>query len=176
MRVFLLGVSALALIVIDSSSQAAFAQATPQNNEELRPITVRAARRKPVVRRVVAPRVAPSPSAVVEPENPRGSFPGYAAKRSATGTKTNTPLNEIPQSISVVGKEQIRDQKPQKLDEIVRYTPGIHGETFGADTRNDWFVIRGVSGSARRLFSRRADAVQFRVCNLEAATVRPGAP
>jgi len=143
MRMLLLGVSALALAVIDGSSQAVFAQTTPQA-EELRPITVRAARRKPVVRRVVAPRVQAAPAPVVaEPENPRGSFPGYAANSSASGTKTTTPLNEIPQSISVVGKDQIRDQKPQKLDEIVRYTPGIRGETFGADSRNDWFQIRG---------------------------------
>lgn len=66
------------------------------------------------------------------------------ANRTLTGTKTNTPINEIPQSISVVGVEQIRDQNLNiKLDETLRYTAGVVGSTFGADTRNDWFLIRG---------------------------------
>ncbi|MES2196010.1 MAG: TonB-dependent siderophore receptor [Pseudomonadota bacterium] len=76
-------------------------------------------------------------------ENPQGPVNGYVANRSLTGTKTNTPLREIPQSISVVGAEQIRDQKPQTFDQILRYTPGVSGEQFGADTRNDWFILRG---------------------------------
>jgi len=76
-------------------------------------------------------------------ENPQGPVNGYVANRSLTGTKTNTPLREIPQSISVIGTEQIRDQKPQTFDQILRYTPGVSGEQFGADTRNDWFILRG---------------------------------
>lgn len=143
MRIFLLGASALALVAVDGHSHLLLAQSSSPV-EELPPVVVRAPKPKPAVRRVTAPRSDESPAPqVAAPENPRGSFPGYAATRSVSGTKTNTPLNEIPQSISVVGKDQIRDQKPQKFDEIVRYTPGIHGETFGADTRNDWFLIRG---------------------------------
>jgi iron complex outermembrane receptor protein len=68
-------------------------------------------------------------------ESPRGAIQGYVAGRSMAGTKTNTPIMETPQSISVVGREQIRDQKPGKFDEILRYTPGVLGGTFGADTR-----------------------------------------
>lgn len=90
------------------------------------------------------------PAAFVE--NPRGAIQGYVAGRSMAGTKTNTPIMEMPQSISVVGSEQIRDQKPSKFDEIVRYTPGILGGTFGADTRNDWFLIRGFKSDDNSLF------------------------
>jgi len=43
--------------------------------------------------------------------DPRGPINGYVADRSLTGTKTNTPFNGTPQSISVVGREEIRDQK-----------------------------------------------------------------
>jgi len=60
-----------------------------------------------------------------------------------TGTKTNTSLMETPQSISVVGREEIRDQNPSSFAEALRYAPGVRSETFGADTRNDWFKIRG---------------------------------
>jgi len=76
-------------------------------------------------------------------ENPQGPVNGYVANRTLSGTKTNTPLREIPQSVSVIGADQIRDQKPQSFDQILRYTPGVGGEQFGADTRNDWFFLRG---------------------------------
>lgn len=85
----------------------------------------------------------PKREAATVVENPRGAVQGYVAGRSMAGTKTNTPIMETPQAISVVGSEQIRDQKPGKFDEILRYSPGVVAGTFGADTRNDWFLIRG---------------------------------
>jgi iron complex outermembrane receptor protein len=99
-----------------------------------------------------AARSAPKPAAAVVVENPRGAVNGYVAGRSMAGTKTNTPIMETPQAISVVGSEQIRDQKPGKFDEIVRYTPGILGGTFGADPRNDWFLIRGFKSDDNSMF------------------------
>jgi iron complex outermembrane receptor protein len=94
----------------------------------------------------------PSVSAAPRAENPQGHFPGYAANRTLTGTKTDTPLSQIPQSVSVVGSDQIRDLKPQTLDQILRYAPGVGGETFGADTRNDWFYLRGFRAQQDALF------------------------
>lgn len=85
-------------------------------------------------------------------ENPRGAIQGYVAGRSMAGTKTNTPIMQTPQSISVIGAEQIRDQKPGKFDETMRYTPGVLAGTFGADTRNDWFLIRGFKSDDVGLF------------------------
>lgn len=85
-------------------------------------------------------------------ENPRGPIEGYVAGRSMTGTKTNTPIMQTPQAISVIGSEQIRDQKPGKLDEILRYAPGVVASTFGADNRNDWFLIRGFKSDDIGLF------------------------
>jgi iron complex outermembrane receptor protein len=85
-------------------------------------------------------------------ESPRGPIQGYVANRSSTGTKTNTPINETPQAISVIGAEQIRDQKPTKLDEILRYAPGVAAGTFGADFRNDWFLIRGFKSDDNSVF------------------------
>src|SRR4030095_2665326 len=57
-------------------------------------------------------------------ENPRGAVQGYVAGRSMAGTKTNTPIMETPQSLSVIGSEQIRDQKPGNFDEFLRSTQG----------------------------------------------------
>ncbi|MCS3759980.1 TonB-dependent siderophore receptor [Bradyrhizobium centrosematis] len=85
-------------------------------------------------------------------ETPRGPVNGYVAGPSSSGTKTNTPIIETPQSVSVIGAEQIRDQKPNKLDEVLRYTAGVRAGTFGADTRNDWWLIRGFKSDDVGLF------------------------
>ncbi len=85
-------------------------------------------------------------------ETPRGPVNGYVAGRSSSGTKTNTPIMETPQSVSVIGAEQIRDQKPNKLDEVLRYTAGVRAGTFGTDTRNDWWLIRGFKSEDIGLF------------------------
>jgi iron complex outermembrane receptor protein len=85
-------------------------------------------------------------------ETPRGPVHGYVAGRSSSGTKTNTPIMETPQAVSVIGAEQIRDQKANKLDEVLRYTAGVRAGTFGADTRNDWWLIRGFKSDDVGLF------------------------
>jgi iron complex outermembrane receptor protein len=97
-------------------------------------------------------RPQPKREATTIVENPRGAVQGYVAGRSMAGTKTNTPIMQTPQSLSVIGSEQIRDQKPGKFDEILRYTPGVVAGTFGADNRNDWFLIRGFKSDDVGLF------------------------
>jgi iron complex outermembrane receptor protein len=86
-------------------------------------------------------------------QDPRGPINGYVAERSLTGMKTDTPLMETPQAISVIGREEIRDQNPNSLAEALRYAPGVRSETFGADTRNDWFKIRGFDAQDVGLFA-----------------------
>lgn len=77
-------------------------------------------------------------------ETATGPVVGYVATRSATGTKTDTPLIETPQSISVITREQIADQNAQTLNQVLRYTAGVTPETRGAvATRYDMFTIRG---------------------------------
>lgn len=77
---------------------------------------------------------------------------GYVAPRNTTATKTNTPWIETAQSVSTVTSEQMRDQKAMSLTEAVRYSPGIRGETFGSDFRNDWFLLRGFTAQNEGLF------------------------
>jgi len=110
----------------------------------------RPAARSAAASRRPQPKREAAPATVVE--NPRGAVQGYVAGRSMVGTKTNTPIMQTPQSLSVIGSEQIRDQKPGKFDEILRYTPGVLAGTFGADPRNDWFLIRGFKSDDIGLF------------------------
>ena len=74
-------------------------------------------------------------------ENAWGQVYGYAAKRSATGTKTDTPLIETPQSISVVTADQMNTLKVQTLEDALSYTAGI-------------VTVAGYSGSFDRFTSR----------------------
>ncbi len=69
---------------------------------------------------------------------------GYVAERSGV-MKTDAPLNEIPQSITVISKEQIRDQNAQTMQEVLRYAAGVRSEMYGLDNRGDWFTLRGGS-------------------------------
>ncbi|CEN55366.1 TonB-dependent receptor [Candidatus Methylopumilus turicensis] len=50
---------------------------------------------------------------------------GYQAKRSLTATKTDRPLIDVPQSVSVVTQEQMSDQSVQSMSDAVRYVPGV---------------------------------------------------
>lgn len=81
-----------------------------------------------------------------------GPIEGYVAKRNTTATKTDTPWIETPQAVTTIGAEQIRDQNPAKFDEVVRYAPGAFGAIYGADSRHDWFLMRGFKSDADGIF------------------------
>jgi iron complex outermembrane receptor protein len=72
-----------------------------------------------------------------------GRTTGYVAANSSAGTKTNTPLIETPQSISVVTRKQLEDRNVQTLKDAINYTPGVTTTAFGYDPRFDSFYIRG---------------------------------
>jgi len=78
---------------------------------------------------------------------------GYVAKASTAGSKTDTPLNEIPQAVSVVGKQEMNDRGVvNKIDEALRYTPGVTAEPFGTDADTDWVYIRGFDATQTGIF------------------------
>lgn len=61
--------------------------------------------------------------------------------RAVTATKTDTPITEIPQAITVVTLGQIQDQGAQTVREALNYTAGVNNS--GDDTRGDFNYIRG---------------------------------
>jgi iron complex outermembrane receptor protein len=84
-------------------------------------------------------------------ESAFGPVPGLIAGRSASGTKTDTPIAEVPQSISVVGATQMERQKTQTLGEALRYTPGIL-KAQGFNRTDDGFYVRGFQGSSESMY------------------------
>jgi iron complex outermembrane receptor protein len=72
-----------------------------------------------------------------------GPVDGYVASQTTTGSKTTTPLIEIPQSISVVTQDQLEDRAVQNLGEALGYTAGVVAQPFGNDARYFNPIIRG---------------------------------
>lgn len=66
------------------------------------------------------------------------------------GTKTETPLIETPQPITIITDDLFRAQGAINISDTVRYAAGITANPYGRDTRVDGFIIRGI------------DALQFR--------------
>jgi iron complex outermembrane receptor protein len=79
------------------------------------------------------------------PETADRSPPGFVATRTGVGTKTDTPIMETPQSVSVVTKDQLEARAVQSLTEALRYVPGVQTSSGGVDPRFDLFKIRGFS-------------------------------
>ncbi len=76
-------------------------------------------------------------------ERATGPVSGYVARRSATGAKTDTPIIETPQSISVVTAERMEALGATTVKDVLAYTPGIDVAPYGTDSRYDWISIRG---------------------------------
>ncbi len=76
-------------------------------------------------------------------ESAWGPVQGYVARRSATATKTDTPIIETPQSISVITADRYNAQGATTIKDALAYTPGVATTTYGADSRYDWISLRG---------------------------------
>lgn len=68
---------------------------------------------------------------------------GYIAHNALTATKTDTPLSETPQSVTVVTSDEIRDQGAQGVQDALNYAAGVRSDAYGLDSRTDSFRIRG---------------------------------
>ncbi|ENG0235073.1 TonB-dependent siderophore receptor [Burkholderia multivorans] len=72
---------------------------------------------------------------------------GLVAKRSRTGTKTDTPIEEIPQTINVVTAQQLEMTGATDVNTALRYVPGF--SSYGSDNRSDWYAaLRGFTPTA----------------------------
>ena len=83
----------------------------------------------------------------------------YGVSSINSATKTLTPLRDIPQSISVVTKEQIRDQAMASVSDVVAYVPGI--TSHQGENNRDQLVIRGNNTSADFFLNGVRDDVQY---------------
>ena len=60
-------------------------------------------------------------------ESAFGPVSGYRATRSSTATRTDTPIRDVPQGITVLPRELLDDQRITSLPEAVRLSPSVNG-------------------------------------------------
>jgi catecholate siderophore receptor len=83
----------------------------------------------------------------------------YRVPEMSSATKTLTPLRDVPQSITVVTREQISDQAMDSIADVVSYVPGI--TSHQGENNRDQLVIRGNSTSADFFLNGVRDDVQY---------------
>lgn len=96
-------------------------------------------------------------NANAERETANTPVTGYRARNAVTATKTDTPLSETPQSITVVPRDQMVEQGAVSLQDALNYAAGVRSDAYGLDSRTDSVRIRGAEPTEyqdglRRLF------------------------
>jgi catecholate siderophore receptor len=99
---------------------------------------------------------------------------GYVARGTSTATKTNTPVLDIPQSITILTKQQLEDRGSLSIQQALTYVPGV--TVTGGEGNKDAIVIRGQSTSADFFKDGvRDDAEYYRdLYNIQAVEVLKG--
>lgn len=72
---------------------------------------------------------------------------GYKAESISSATRTNTKLIDVPQAVSVVTQEQIRDQNITTMEEASRYVPGVNVQM--GEGHRDQITIRGMNNGSK---------------------------
>ena len=104
-----------------------------------------------------------------------GRADGYDIEKTRTATKTETALIDVPQSVSVLSREQLDDQGLEQLGDALRYVPGVVlGQGEG---HRDQVSLRGQNTTADFfLDGLRDDAQYYRALyNIERVEVLKGA-
>ena len=96
------------------------------------------------------------PAPVAEEITVRAPMPHV---RTSTATRTDTALRDVPQSVTVITREVIREQTMQGMADVVRYVPGV-GIAQGEGNR-DTPVFRGNSSTSDFFVDGIRDDVQY---------------
>ena len=99
---------------------------------------------------------------------------GYVAATSASGTKTEMALRDVPQTINVVPAAVIKDQNAMSIQDIMKNIPGVGLST--GDGQRDQVFIRGFTAIGDQFVDGfRDDALYFRdLSNVERLEVIKG--
>lgn len=84
---------------------------------------------------------------------------GYVARRSSSATRTDTPIQDIPQSVNVITQQAIRDISMQNLQDALRYVPG--GGFAQGEGNRDVPVLRGTASLANLFLDGLRDDAEY---------------
>ncbi len=160
---------ATSLIVAASSSTATLAQTANQspaqtqpNSQPLPPVVVQTAppTQKPAAKTKSKTKTAqktgpskpsqqtptePMSAPQSQPETATSTVKGIVAKVSGTATKTDTPILETPQSVSVVTRAQMDQQGAKTVAQALEYTSGVDADNRTGFSGFDIVYARGFS-------------------------------
>jgi catecholate siderophore receptor len=83
----------------------------------------------------------------------------YTVPMITTGTKTPTPLRDVPQAITVITRQLMQDQLMTSIGDVVRYVPGV--VLHQGENNRDQIIMRGNSSSADFFVDGIRDDVQY---------------
>ena len=91
-----------------------------------------------------------------------------------SATKTDTPLQDVPQAVSVVTKERIDDQGMRSISDVMRAVPGA--SVASGEGHRDTIILRGQNSTADFFVNGLRDDVQYYrgLYNLERVEVLKG--
>ncbi|MBI2682734.1 MAG: TonB-dependent siderophore receptor [Acidobacteriales bacterium] len=69
----------------------------------------------------------------------------YSESQATTATKTNIPLRDVPQAVTVVNNEMIRSQAATSMQDVLRNVPAVSPHL--GEGRRDQVLIRGFSAN-----------------------------
>ena len=76
-------------------------------------------------------------------EDATGPVTSMVNPPTVTGSKIPVPVSEIPQSVTILGSEDLKRFGANRVSEALRYTPGLMADVYGDDNDYDWLRIRG---------------------------------
>lgn len=88
-----------------------------------------------------------------------GNREAYRVRTTSAATKTDTPIRDLPQSLTVITDELISDQAMQGMADVVRYVPGV--QMAQGEGHRDAPILRGNASTADFFVDGVRDDVQY---------------
>ncbi len=88
-----------------------------------------------------------------------GQRSSYGAKAINSATKTDTPIRDIPQAMTIITESQIKDQGLRSISDLLTFVPGASPAT--GESNRDQFTLRGNNSTADFFINGVRDDVQY---------------
>ncbi|ART63384.1 TonB-dependent siderophore receptor [Kushneria marisflavi] len=108
--------------------------------------------------------------AAAVPDSAAGPDSSIVARRTMTGSKTDTEVLDLSNSVSTVTEEEMRTRNVQSLEQAIGYTAGVAVDQYGGDDRYDYFMIRGFDGTSSGTYR---DGLSRRTVNFTGGKLEP---
>lgn len=104
------------------------------------------------------------------PSGYRATTDSFVAGHNTTGTKTDTPVLDVPASVSVITEKELQTRAVRDLQQALSYTSSVSVDEFGSDDRYDYIRIRGFSQTSLGTYR---DGLPVRIPGWTSSRVEP---